>query len=220
MFKNVLFSNSTLSHTNTSSAWDGSLQPTAENFFFGTKGEDTLACVSFGDRTTNATRDTPILSNCLRVFNFGDNTIQRSSETEVFGGENTLSTVKKSIIVGDKNMLYGQSGGRINDSYGTIGRVNIFGSENKLYTSPDTSVERLMLRGNYNEIYTGCYDMSMFGNSNKVGVNAPVTTNVGTIAALNQAINASVLSRIHTTAIMPLPGIKETMVAGETMYSG
>lgn len=221
VYKNVLFSNSMLTHTNNKRVWNsGQNQPTGENFLVGTKAEDILSCVSFGDRSSGtSTYASPQLINCLRVFNFGDNTISRTLQSAVFGTENQISCGRRIFISGDENALSGLSSIPSGTDYGWIGYANIFGSKNKLYAYQSSSVERVMMRGDGNEVYTGCYDLTMFGNYNKVGIgSSPSYTTISTIDAFNQAINANVLSRVRTTTAMPMPGVTEVKTAGYTFY--
>lgn len=223
VYKNVLFSNSMLTHTNNKRPWNsGQYQPTGENFLVGTKAEDTLACVSFSDRNPgNSTSDSPILSNCLRVFNFGDNTIQRSTQSAIFGGKNQLMTSRRVFISGDNNKLNGQANSSVNDSNGNISSVTVFGNDNTFYSSSATSVERSFVRGDGNKIYTGCHDLATFGNYNQIGIGSePTYTEIATISAFNQAISANVLIRAKTSSPMPLPGIYETKTSGTTYYNG
>ena len=221
LFKNVLFSNSSLKFTDKARAWSSN-QPTGENFLVGTMAENTLACVSFGDRSPDyETYASPMLTDCLRVFNFGDNTIKRAMQSAIFGTENQLTTARRVFISGDENMLYGQTNASLNAGAGNISSVNIFGCKNKFYSTSTTSVERSMMRGDGNEVYTGCHDLTTFGNYNQVGIGTePTYTDITTISAFNQVINGATLVRVHTPTPMPLPGIYETKTSGTTYYKG
>lgn len=218
IYKNVLIGNARLDHTTAVSAWNGTLQPTDNNVLFGSYGIDVYGCFSLSDAQPSLD-ETPLLNNCLRVFNFGDNTITRASETQVFGGKNTARNIKHSFVVGDANTLTGSATSILGNSYGVIGFTTIFGSTNRLTIDNATSVDRAFISGNDNTVANLCYDLRIFGNTNRIGTssNKQTPVEISTLADYTEVLNGSTQVLIHTSTAMPKPGVVSTITGGQTL---
>lgn len=220
IYKNVLIGNARLDHTTAVSAWDSSLQPTANNVLFGSYGIDVYGCFSVSDAQPSL-YETPLLNNCLRVFNFGDNNITSASETQVFGGKNIARTIKHSFVAGDSNTLTGSTTSTLGSSSGVIGFTTIFGSNNLVTTDSTSSVDRAFISGNSNSVVNCCYDLRIFGNENRIGFGnrAPTIVEVSTLADYVEKLNGSTQVVIHTSKAMPKPGVTRTVTGGQTLSS-
>lgn len=216
MCKNVLFSNSELVHTDVNTSWSDSYQPTSENFLFGTKGEDLLGCFSFGDcPSDSSTTNSPVLRNCLRTFNFGDNTISRTLETFVGGSENNVKGVLKSFVFGTNNSLTGNTTTKVGYA-STLEFTYVFGADNILQTSSDYNSSRSMVRGIQNNIMGRFSDLDVFGNSNVMGTGNDNTsyTLISSQSAFELAVSSGTRTIIKTAAAYPMVASAERMVSG------
>ena len=165
---NILFNSSTLTHSNVNRWWNGTPQPTADNFFVGTNGSDTLACFSVSDPAYGAS-----ITNSLRIFNFGDNYITNTMEGHVFGDSNTITGTKKFFITGEANQVVSNVDYQGHDS--SLAFVHIFGSQN--YILNDKSVSgyshRNTIIGCQNKINgTWIGDNTIIGGQNIIGTDS------------------------------------------------
>ena len=165
---NIVLNGSRLYHTSATSWWSGSSQPTVENIVIGGIAQDTLNSFSMSDPSSGAT-----ITNAVRVFNFGDNTITNCGEVHVFGGSNTAYQAKKAFITGDSNSISG-SATFMGNTAGELAYSTIFGSYNSI-TSTDGSdmnnfgTDRNTIIGCQNSItgYSNC-DNYILGSQNGI----------------------------------------------------
>ena len=165
---NILFNSSTLTHSSANRWWTGIPQPTADNFFIGTNGSDTLACFSVSDPAYGAS-----ITNSLRIFNFGDNYITNTMDGHVFGDSNTIAGTKKFFITGEANQVVSNVDYQGHDS--SLAFVHIFGSDN--YILNDKSVSSYNTRntiiGCKNKINgTWIGDNTIIGGQNIIGTDS------------------------------------------------
>ena len=165
---NILFNSSTLTHSSADRWWNGTPQPTADNFFIGTNGSDTLACFSVSDPAYGVS-----ITNSLRIFNFGDNYITNTMDGHVFGDSNTIAGTKKFFITGEANRVVSNVDYQGHDS--SLAFVHIFGSQN--YILNDKSVSsynnRNTIIGCQNKINgTWIGDNTIIGGQNIIGTDS------------------------------------------------
>lgn len=221
ILKNVLLNDAKLTHTTALSAWSGTMQPTSENILFSSWGEDILNCFSFSDVQPGASREYALLTNCLRVFNVGDNIISRTMESQVFGGANTINNARKIFVVGEKNNLASSSNNSLGSQTGVISGTVIFGGENNVYVGSTTTTDRVFINGHCNNTYNTCYDERIFGNANNIGIGStPTIYEISTMDAYEAAVASTTPTIIRTTKEFPIPGLDSYKTAGATFYSG
>jgi hypothetical protein len=194
IYKNVLLNNAKLEHTTAKSFWTGGLQPTGNNVLSGSYGIDVYGCFSLSDGQTSLD-NTPILNNCLRVFNFGDNTIVNTNNVTVFGGDNDIKGVKCVFTNGHLNTISSEK----TYSDDAPGDIYVMGAKNTVKLIDDSSVseksrcDRIYIGGTDNTIQgTLLFENYIFGNGNKLQTPSPIQTLTGAEIHQDQIGNVDV----------------------------
>lgn len=172
---NILLNESRLYNTN-ATAWWGSTQPASDNILVGSIATDTLACVSIADIRVNQA----VLSNTLRVFNFGDNSVTNAVEGRVFGGANVIYGTKTFFISGDDNMVSSDASS-VGNANGGLSLITLIGSRNRIFNSRSNPSVAGSNDGNDRNTVIGCSnivngfsisDNTIFGSDNRLGANS------------------------------------------------
>ena len=146
------------------------------NFLFGSYiGNYVYGTFSFSDNS-NTNSDGYKISNTCRVFNFGDNIINKAECSFVFGTKNINSAINRTFVFGDSNNL--QKTVLTSGSYDYISDLVVFGYQNNLI-SDNSSIsskpifERNRIFGTHNLIKANNHlnDNLIVGNCNRISYN-------------------------------------------------
>ena len=139
---------------------------------------------SFCDNTNNSTQFK--LENTIRTFNFGDNSINKSEKSFVFGDNNKTSAISRTFVLGTNNNIIETKLTNSPDDY--VNEMFVFGCENNVIadnvnvTYTKTILERNRIFGSYNLIKSNenLNDNLIVGSYNSISYNTtkPSKTNI------------------------------------------
>jgi len=149
------------------------------NFLFGSYlGNYIYNTFSFCD---NSNRHTEFkLENTIRVFNFGDNTINKSENSFVFGDENKTSAIARTFVFGTQNNINKTKLTNVTQDY--VNDIFVFGNENNVIADNDNVtypiLERNRIFGIHNYIKSSEHlnDNLIVGNNNSISYNTTKPT--------------------------------------------
>ena len=144
------------------------------NFLFGSYlGNYIYNTFSFCD---NSNRHTQFkLENTIRVFNFGDNTINKSENSLVFGDENKTSAIARTFVFGSRNNI--NKTNLTNSVQDYVNDIFVFGNENNVIADNNNVtypiLERNRIFGIHNYIKSSEHlnDNLIVGNNNSISYN-------------------------------------------------
>ena len=199
------------------------------NFIFGTYvGNYVYNTFSFSDNS-NSNPEYKI-SNTIRTFNFGDNSITKAENSFIFGLKNTATSIGRSFVFGYTNNLY-KAPTNSTDDY--IMDAFVFGMSNNLinectYSNP--TLERTTIFGlhNYVKSKNTCSDNYIVGLCNSITyfTNIPsksdIINNISYPSCpeyqTNSAAFQTTRNRIFGNVIKLSHGITDSFVAGIGNY--
>ena len=120
------------------------------------------------------------LENTIRVFNFGDNTINKSENSFVFGDENKTSAIARTFVFGKRNNINKTKLTNVAQDY--VNDIFVFGYENNLIADNDNVdypiLERNRIFGIHNYIKSSEHlnDNLIVGNNNSISYNTTKPT--------------------------------------------
>lgn len=178
--ENIIF-NTYIDSTNVSAyrGWgdsNDSQTTLSRNFLFGSYiGNYVYGTFSFSDNSDRYPDGYKIANTC-RVFNFGDNTINKAECSFVFGTNNINSAINRTFVFGDSNNI--QKTTLTNNAYDYISDLLVFGYKNNLI-SDNSSItnypilERNRIFGINNLIKANHHlnDNLIVGNCNSISYN-------------------------------------------------
>lgn len=149
------------------------------NFLFGSYlGNYIYNTFSFCDNSNRYTEFK--LENTIRVFNFGDNTINKSENSFVFGDENKTSAIARTFVFGKRNNINKTKLTNVAQDY--VNDIFVFGYENNLIADNDNVdypiLERNRIFGIHNYIKSSEHldDNLIVGNCNSISYNTTKPT--------------------------------------------
>lgn len=112
-------------------------------------------CDGFGGGTNNVS---PILSNCNAVISLGQNQIEDSVETSVYGYDNKVVSAERLYILGQHNNISAD-----------VNRDNLIaGNNNNISGSIDNTIDRNTILGNGNTLSGQFVDCNILGDCNEL----------------------------------------------------
>lgn len=120
------------------------------------------------------------LENTIRVFNFGDNNINKSENSFVFGDENKTSAIARTFVFGKRNNINKTK--LTNDTQDYINDIFVFGYENNVIADNNNVtypiLERNRIFGIHNLIKSSEHlnDNLIVGNCNSISYNTTKPT--------------------------------------------
>lgn len=158
------------------------------NFLFGSYlGNYIYNTFSFCDNSNRYTEFK--LENTIRTFNFGDNTINKSENSFVFGDKNKTSAIARTFVLGTQNNINKTK--LTNDRQDYVNDIFVFGNENNVIADNDDVtypiLERNRIFGIHNYIKSSEHldDNLIVGNCNSISYN----TTKPTKTAIRQNVN-------------------------------
>ena len=144
------------------------------NFLFGSYlGNYIYNTFSFCDNSNRYTEFK--LENTVRTFNFGDNTINKSENSFVFGDENKTSAIARTFVFGKRNNINKTKLTNVAQDY--VNDIFVFGYENNVIADNDNVdypiLERNRIFGIHNLIKSSEHlnDNLIVGNCNSISYN-------------------------------------------------
>lgn len=123
-------------------------------------------------RSTDASAVTnAILARVSKITNFGDNNIQNSYGTQVFGEDNIVSSVGNSFVAGRKNLVQGPRNGYVVNNSNVTNNNVVFGDSNAISNSDNADDDKLtnsIILGKANGIYKNCSDSKYYITDNTI----------------------------------------------------
>ena len=161
----------------------------SRNFLFGSYiGNYVYGTFSFSDNS-NTQPDGFKIANTFRVFNFGDNTINKSENSFVFGEKNNTSAIARTFVFGKSNNIHKTKLTNVAQDY--VNDIFVFGDNNNLIADNDNLtypiLERNRIFGIHNYIKSSEHlnDNLIVGNNNSISYN----TTKPTKTAIRQNVN-------------------------------
>lgn len=152
----------------------------SRNFLVGSYvGKYVYGTVSFADNSDRNT-ETGKISNTNRIFNFGDNTINKSENSFIFGDENKTSAISRTFVFGKRNNINKTK--LTNNIQDYVTDIFVFGYENNVIADNDDLtypiLERNRIFGIHNLIKSSEHlnDNLIVGNCNSISYNTTKPT--------------------------------------------
>lgn len=133
---------------------------------------ETFSFAASDTRSTDASAVTnAVLARVSKITNFGDNNIQNSYESQVFGEDNIVSSVGNSFIAGRKNLVQGPRNGYVVNNSNVTNNNVVFGDANAISNSDNAADEKFtnsIILGKANGIYKNCSDSKYYITDNTI----------------------------------------------------
>lgn len=145
-----------------SSSWVSGTWTATDNFLMGISASNTMSCFAFADGVDGTRGVEARLADAVRVYNFGDNVIQRGLSIFAVGGTNEILNADKLFLFGNQNQVKGDrySAG---DSSAFSG-ITIIGSDNDI-----RHTKKVPSYGSGSYDSNGISYTNVIGNRNTVG---------------------------------------------------
>ena len=173
------------------------------NFLFGSYlGNYIYNTFSFCDNSNRFTEFK--LENTVRTFNFGDNTINKSENSFVFGDKNKTSAIARTFIFGTQNNINKTK--LTNDTQDYVNDIFVFGNENNVIADNDNLtypiLERNRIFGIHNYIKSSEHlnDNLIVGNNNSISYNNTKPTKTSIRQNVNFPDNSYYTSELQSAA--------------------
>lgn len=144
------------------------------------------------------------LENTTRTFNFGDNTINKSENSFVFGDKNKTSAIARTFIFGTQNNINKTK--LTNDTQDYVNDIFVFGNENNVIADNDNVtypiLERNRIFGIHNYIKSSEHlnDNLIVGNNNSISYNNTKPTKIAIRKNVNFPDNPYYTSELQSAA--------------------
>ena len=175
------------------------------NFLVGSYvGKYVYGTVSFADNSDRNTGEMGKISNTIRIFNFGDNTINKAENSLVFGAKNGISAISNSFVFGSSNTVEKTHLNDNTDEY--LNNIFLFGDDNKLINDNDSSYGAIVVRNkilgirNYIKASDRINDNTIIGNDNSINYNVTVPTKSTVISNVFQPTNPNTATSLQSAA--------------------
>ena len=175
------------------------------NFLVGSYvGKYVYGTVSFADNSDRNTGEMGKISNTIRIFNFGDNTINKAENSLVFGAKNGISAISNSFVFGSSNTVEKTHLHDNTDEY--LNNIFLFGDDNKLINDNDDEYGTIVVRNkilgirNYIKASDRINDNTIIGNDNSINYNVTVPTKSTVISNVFQPTNPTTATSLQGAA--------------------
>lgn len=175
------------------------------NFLVGSYvGKYVYGTVSFADNSDRNTGEMGKISNTIRIFNFGDNTINKAENSLVFGAKNGISAIANSFVFGSSNTV--EKTHLHDNTIEYLNNIFLFGDDNKLINDNTSNHDPIVVRNkilgirNYIKAADRINDNTIIGNDNSINYNVTVPTKATVIKNVIQPTNPTTATSLQSAA--------------------
>lgn len=175
------------------------------NFLVGSYvGKYVYGTVSFADNSDRHTGEMGKISNTIRIFNFGDNTINKAENSLVFGAKNGISAIANTFVFGSSNTVEKTHLNNETDEY--LNNIFLFGDDNKLIDDNTSNYGSIVVRNkilgirNYVKAADRINDNTIIGNDNSINYNVTVPTKATVIKNVIYPTNPTTATSLQSAA--------------------